>query len=349
MVAVISQCLYHIGTVLSCSNTNNSTKAPSSQGSLPWYVQLFQGENLVYIFIGLSALVVGLILLYICSVVVCCVVCCRRCSRRTQSNLAEKDYAALEFLPANGADVLLTDYHKKGDSSARTEPDASDSSIDLPDTNGDVHPVSQNLYVGQPTNAKPEDAMQKDKELPTSETTADEHECSPLPQCQSEAPQSSSSLTCSLKTHSAGDPIQERVQESKAVHGPDRNRILAVHPRPQVSRTASGSRIIVPVAADGYAYLNAVRTTTEGYSYIETMTGSEHEPPRSGRPVSYGGQLCSKSRNYANHDIIAQETGVVEYGEKEYAEIVIPEDPTEADPILSPNPALSSPKLVISS
>ena len=344
MVVVISQCLHHLGTMLSCSNTRNSTEAPSSQGSLPWYVQLFQGQNLAYVFIGLSALVAGIILIYICSVAACCVVCCRRCSRRTRSNRAEKDYAALEFLPANGADVLLTDYHKKGDSSTKT-----DSSIDLPDTNGDEHPVSQNLYVGQPTNATQEGSVQKNKDLPTSDSTADEHECLPVPQCQSEAAQSSSSLTCSLKTQSACGPIQERVQEPKAVHKPDRNRPLAAHPRPQASRTASGSRIIVPVATDGYAYLNAVHTTAEGYSYIETMTGSEHEPPRSDRPVSFGGQLISKSRNYANHDIIAQEAGIVEYGEKEYAEIVIPEDPTKADPILSPKTALTTPKLVISS
>ena len=349
MVVVISQCLHHIGTMLSCSNTSNSTRAPSSQGSLPWYVQLFQGQNLVYIFIGLSVLVAAIILLYICSVVVCCAVCCRRCSRRTQSNQAEKDYAALEFLPANGADVLLTDYHKKGDSSTKTEPDASDSSIDLPDANGEVHPVSQNLYVDQPTNTTQEDDVQKNKDLPTSETTADEHECLPMPQCPSKAPQSSSSLTCSLKTQSACGPIRERVQEPKAVHEPDRSKPLAVHARPQASRTASGSHIIVPIAANGYAYLNAVHTTAEGYSYIETLTGSEHEPPRSERPVSFGGQLSSKSRSYANHDIIAQEAGVVQYGEKEYADIVIPEDPTKADPILSPKTALTTPKFVISS
>ena len=90
----------------------------------------------------------------------------------------------------------------------------------------------------------------------------------------------------------------------------------------------------MPVAADGYAYLNAVHTTAEGYSYIQTMHGLEDTPLKSERPLSYGGQLSTKLSPYANHDITLQ-TGTVQYGEKEYAEIIIPEDPTKEDPVLS--------------
>ena len=344
MVAVISQCSYPIGTMPSSNNTdngnstvyNNSTKAPSSQGFLPWYVQFFQGENLTYIFIGLSVLVTSIIVLYICCAVVCCVICRRKRLQRT--NPAEKDYAALEFLPGDGAAVVLTGYHKKDDCSASIDADASDSSIDLPDTSSDVHSASLNLHilpaVSRPTSTEREEGLGMDEELPTTTTAADERECLPMAQCHNETPQSQPS--CQLKKKSASMPMKQRVQGPQALHEPKRDRLLAVHPPPRTGRTASGNQIIVPIAADGYAYLNAVHTTAEGYSYIHIMNGLEHMPPRSGRPHSYGGQLSSKSPDYANHEIIAQQTGAVEYGEKEYAEIVIPEDPTKADPILSP-------------
>lgn len=311
------------------ANTNNTL------GLLPWYVQLFQGENLTYVFIGLSVLGAGILLfivLYICCAVACCVKCCTKRSLRT--NPAEKDYAALEFLPASAA-VVLKGYHKNESNEASIEAVASQSSIDLPDTNSDAPSVSLNLHAlplaCRPTSTEQEEEPEVDVELLPGVSTVDERECLPMVLHQNVvAPSTPPSRQQQRRPVSM--PARQRMQEPTALHAPDYDRLAVAHPPPHMGRTASGNPIIVPVAANGYAYLNSVRTTAEGYSYINTANTLQMPA----RPRSYGGCLFSEEPDYANSDIIAQKAGPVKYGDKEYAEIVIPEDAAAADPILLP-------------
>lgn len=315
---------------------NNSTKSPSSRGSLPWYVQLFQGETLTYVFIGLSVLAAGIlfcIVLYICCAVACCVKCCTKRSRRT--NPAEKDYAALEFLPASAA-VVLKGYHKNESNKASIQAEASESGAELPDTSSDAPSISLNLHslplACRPISTEQEEEPEVDVERLPGVSTVDERECLPLVLHQNvTAPSTPPSRQQQRRPVSM--PARQRMQEPTALHAPDYDRLAAVRPPPHMGRTASGNPITVPVAANGYAYLNSVHTTTEGYSYIHTANALEQMPAR---PRSYGGCLFSNEPDYANADIIAQNAGVVKYGDKEYAEVVIPEDPAGADPILVP-------------
>ena len=315
---------------------NNSTKSPSLQGLLPWYVQLFQGENLTYVFIGLSVLAAGILLcmvVYFCCAVACCVKCYIKRSQRT--NPAEKDYAVLEFLPASAA-VVLKGYHKKESNEASVEAEVSEGSIDLPDTNSDAPSISLNLHTlplaCRPVSTEQEEEPGEGVEPLPGVTTADERECLPVVMHQ-DAAAPSTPPSRQQQRRPASMPVGQKIQECTALNEPDYDSLTAVHPPSHMGRTASGNPIIVPIAANGYAYLNSIHTTAEGYSYIHTASASEQEPAR---PHSYGECLFSNEPDYANSDIIAQKAGAIKYGDKEYAEIDIPEDPAEADPVLLP-------------